>query len=161
MFDYLRCRYPLPDGFTDDLEYQTKDTPAQCLEHYSITEDGRLLHQEVEYLETPKAERPYPDAPNDSLEGIVGSISVRAVGEVLVPFNGVVEFYTSNVVGVCGGGYLTDDGLPERYRVYTAEFADGKVVAVKGGLRPSRTTGKLMTRDEFRTWVRPSPGTER
>jgi hypothetical protein len=28
MFDTLRCRYPLPDGFTGDLEYQTKDTPA-------------------------------------------------------------------------------------------------------------------------------------
>ena len=42
MFDYIRCKYPLPeDGFVDHW-FQTKDTPNQSLDDYEIREDGSL-----------------------------------------------------------------------------------------------------------------------
>ncbi len=44
MFDYLKCKYPLPDASDNDLEYQTKDTPAQFLDNYEIRADGSLWH---------------------------------------------------------------------------------------------------------------------
>jgi hypothetical protein len=46
LFDNIRCHFPLPDGFEGDIEYQTKDTQAQYLDHYTITEDGRLVLDE-------------------------------------------------------------------------------------------------------------------
>jgi hypothetical protein len=42
MFDYIACDYPLPDG-APRTGYQTKDTPAQMLDTYTITEDGHLV----------------------------------------------------------------------------------------------------------------------
>jgi hypothetical protein len=42
VFDYVNCKYPLPVPGTQDLEYQTKDTPEQYLESYEIREDGTL-----------------------------------------------------------------------------------------------------------------------
>ena len=40
--DYIRCDYPLPDGY-EGHEFQTKDTPRQSLEQYTITAAGRLM----------------------------------------------------------------------------------------------------------------------
>jgi hypothetical protein len=34
----------LPDASDNDLEYQTKDTPAQFLDNYEIRADGSLWH---------------------------------------------------------------------------------------------------------------------
>jgi hypothetical protein len=45
LFDYLRCSYPLPRPGANDLEYQTKDTNAQYMEHYEIRADGTLWHE--------------------------------------------------------------------------------------------------------------------
>lgn len=45
MFDHIRCKYPLPVRGANDLSYQTKDTPAQALDHYVIRADGTLWHQ--------------------------------------------------------------------------------------------------------------------
>ena len=45
MFDYLRCRYPLPNPDHQDLEFQTKSFPGPALEQFEITPDGRLLIQ--------------------------------------------------------------------------------------------------------------------
>ena len=46
LFDYVRCLYPLPDGWDPGGRlFQTNDTPAQCLETYSILQDGRLWHE--------------------------------------------------------------------------------------------------------------------
>jgi hypothetical protein len=42
MFDDVVCDYPLPEG-APRTGYQTKDTPAQMLDTYTITEDGRLV----------------------------------------------------------------------------------------------------------------------
>lgn len=51
MFDYLRCKYPLPIDGTQHLLYQTKSTPAQFLDHYEIREDGSLWHQEYDTVD--------------------------------------------------------------------------------------------------------------
>ena len=43
MFDYIVCQFPLPeDENTDDVELQTKDTPAQGMRTYLIGVDGTL-----------------------------------------------------------------------------------------------------------------------
>lgn len=46
VFDYIVCKYPLPDGFqlpVNEDPFQTKDTPLQQLVTYTITTDGHLL----------------------------------------------------------------------------------------------------------------------
>jgi len=45
LFDYVTCRYQLPPEFPQDLEWQSKSTPAQYLDHYEIREDGTLWHE--------------------------------------------------------------------------------------------------------------------
>lgn len=60
MFDYVRCQYPLPVAGANDLEYQTKDTPAQDLDHYEIHADGSLWHQ-VSYEPERWEFEPYSD----------------------------------------------------------------------------------------------------
>jgi hypothetical protein len=57
LFDSVRCHYPLPDLDDQDLEYQSKTTPAQSLDRYVITPDGRLLHEayDTRLEETPAA----------------------------------------------------------------------------------------------------------
>lgn len=47
MFDYLNCKYPLPNG-ANGCTFQTKDTEAQFLDHYEIREDGTLWHEEYD-----------------------------------------------------------------------------------------------------------------
>ena len=58
MFDYLRCKYPLPVEGANDLEFQTKDTAAQWMDKYEIHADGTLWHQayDVEDHSEPTAE---------------------------------------------------------------------------------------------------------
>jgi hypothetical protein len=44
MFDYVRCDAPLPDGRTTPPdEFQTKDFDHPYLDHYVITQAGRLV----------------------------------------------------------------------------------------------------------------------
>lgn len=45
LLDRVRCRYPLPDAAAQDLDYQSQSTPAQRLDRYEITPDGRLMHE--------------------------------------------------------------------------------------------------------------------
>ncbi len=45
MYDYIHCKYPLPIEGANELEYQTKDTDEQYLDHYEIREDGTLWLQ--------------------------------------------------------------------------------------------------------------------
>ena len=52
--DFVRCRYPLPDGFADpELEYQTKDMPDPWHDLAPVTEVAALVgidERQVEYL---------------------------------------------------------------------------------------------------------------
>lgn len=52
MFDTVACRYPLPRKVADADDFQTKDTPAQFLDHYEIREDGTLWHEAYDLQRT-------------------------------------------------------------------------------------------------------------
>lgn len=47
LFDDVRCDVPLPDGFEGGRwgQFQTKTFPEPYMEKYTITREGRLLHQ--------------------------------------------------------------------------------------------------------------------
>ncbi len=45
MFDEVRIRYQLPWSEVQREIWQSKETPAQKLEHYEIREDGTLWHE--------------------------------------------------------------------------------------------------------------------
>jgi hypothetical protein len=86
MFDYLKCTYPLPDAGDNDLEYQTKDTPAQFLDNYEIRADGSLWHldYDIEDRSDPSAE---------GLARLVGRLSRVNERWEPVPFTGEIRFY--------------------------------------------------------------------
>jgi hypothetical protein len=88
MFDYLRCHYPLSIDGANELEFQTKDTDAQYLEHYEIREDGTLWHQDydIEDQSDPKAEG------LTALIGMMTPVNQRWVPE---PITGEIRFYSS------------------------------------------------------------------
>ena len=46
MYDYVKCEAPLDVAGMDGRKFQTKDTPAQFLDTYRITADGKLLHEQ-------------------------------------------------------------------------------------------------------------------
>lgn len=48
LFDYVRCRYPLPIEGAEAMEFQTKDTDWPYMEQYEIREDGTLWRQEYD-----------------------------------------------------------------------------------------------------------------
>ena len=48
MFDNVKCLYPTPWPKSAELEWQTKDTPAQYLDDYEVRMDGTLWHKEYE-----------------------------------------------------------------------------------------------------------------
>ena len=82
MFDEVICNYPLPDGHNSLAGWQTKDTPNQDLDWYTITEDGRLL--ESHHTHTGIPERPW---------------SQSQAEEVEPPFDGDIYFYTNDDEG--------------------------------------------------------------
>jgi len=50
MFDYIRVECELPSEVPDieKAEWQSKDTPAQYLDEYFLTPDGKLEHTEYD-----------------------------------------------------------------------------------------------------------------
>ena len=83
MFDYVQCDYPLPDGrVVDGPVFQTKDFDCG-MDIVRISRAGRLVLREWHFVDVPKAERPYPDAEEGSIEsmcGIVRRVVVAADG---------------------------------------------------------------------------------
>lgn len=94
LYDYLRCELPLPHSH-NKLEFQTKDTPEQYMMHHTINAAGRLIFHYYQMEETPKAERPYPNAPEDSFFSMCGSVRPKAGTErdVDLNFDGDINFY--------------------------------------------------------------------
>lgn len=110
MYDYIRCDYPLPGNPKVD-EWQTKYTPAQALETYIINADGRLQHEEVDYVD-----RSNPNAEGlDRLVGMATPENHRIVDEP--DFRGEIVF--------CG-----DDDSGVRWR-FSALFDCGKLLNIK------------------------------
>jgi hypothetical protein len=84
MFDYVRCKYPLPDGAPTD-GYQSKDTPAQYLEHYEIREDGSLWGEEYDI----------EDRSDPTKTGLARGGRMTRVNRRAVPcdYSGQIHFY--------------------------------------------------------------------
>lgn len=58
MFDYVKCEYPMPEGFEDvqDAAHQTKD--LECyMTNYLITREGRLVEHRRFYEDHPTETR--------------------------------------------------------------------------------------------------------
>lgn len=115
MFDWLRVEAPLPNTpvpAPDGTIFQTKDTPDQYMTLHWITADGDLMWRPYEMEEVPKAERMYPDAPDDSLFSLLGCIRRVERDPERIDFHGDVEFYHYGD----GGGWC-----------YRARFTEGKL----------------------------------
>lgn len=106
MFDYITH---------DGRRYQTKDTPDQYLSEYRIL-NGRLLGDEWHNETVPKAERPYPNAPDGSLMALVGCMR-RVIDKADVDLNWHGYIYM-----------VPDVGDHDDFD-YRAKFTDGNLVA--------------------------------
>jgi hypothetical protein len=96
VFDYLRCHFPLDLPGANELEYQTKDTPAQYLDHYEITKDGILRHEDYDV-----EDRSEPGETGiKSIHGMMTPINKRWVEER--EFTGEIEFGSSWISGEWG-----------------------------------------------------------
>ncbi len=108
MFDYMRCEMPLPEPAPPpDTLFQTKDVPtAQLyLEHWKITADGSLLHEESDYRMVEDAQAP------------LGFWQMRENKRwVPVDHHGDIEFY-----------HLGDDG---QWWAYKARFTEGRCTRI-------------------------------
>lgn len=113
MFDYIRCKYPLPVDGTQDLEYQTKDTASQFLDLYEIREDGSLWHEYVE--------RVWRDDNNSPLGGVMHRVFEEWRPVVLT---GEISFGASY-------GEENFSGVGDYYVHYSAYFENGYLQRLK------------------------------
>ncbi len=144
MFDYIRCEAPLPDGWRPKEPMQTKDFDCEMVCHV-ITADGRLMLERIDATHiVPKAERPYPNEPDDTLMGMCGMLRTdRSLHES--NFHGVVNFYgneyrnpddtPTSPTGTCFGPdgvteWETGRPLKRIWHEYNAKFTDGKLVEI-------------------------------
>ena len=106
MFDYIHCEYELPScpqalidrwgKSVGDIAFQTKDTPNQGMNSYTITAEGYLLAncKEYQWIDTP--ENVKEDAtPLEALFNRGYNKVVREWTEQCLNFNGEVHFYDS------------------------------------------------------------------
>lgn len=137
MFDYVRCEVPLPDGWRPE-ELQSKDFDC-AMTTVLLRADGRLLIEDFEYVEVPKAERPYPD--DDGLMGLCGAL--RRVNRRWRDLNhhGWFNFYGSErgQSGEMWGG---------PWHEYNAKFTDGVLVSITGGTADEDASQHLSTHGE-------------
>lgn len=99
LFDNIRCEYPLPDG-SDAHEFQTKDTPSQCLDTYTIRSDGTLWRTAYD-----TEDRCDPNA--EGLDRFFGCMTrVRSREVPCRDYCGSIEFYE----GQSGYVALFDEG---------------------------------------------------
>jgi hypothetical protein len=118
LFDYVRCRYPLPHH--QEAEFQTKDLAhlvegeaiGGYLDEYEITDDGRLRRH--------VHEREWRDDPDAVLGGSL--VSVRDWWEDLPDVHGDIRIYTS-------------EGIPgepnHRWVEFRVRFTSGRVEHVR------------------------------
>lgn len=92
--------------------YQTKDTPAQCLELYEIRDD-ELWYKEVE--------REWYEEDDSPFGGYLREISHE--WKFCKDFDGLIRFYREDTEN---GGYKNDAWLE-----YKALFMDGKIIKLE------------------------------
>ena len=121
MFDDIKVKISLPDledEISRSLTFQTKDTPAQFMEKYEISENGRLIHMKVEYESVPEEERPFYGKPEweHGVNKFLGCINVKELGWEDTEFHGDLIFYTSH---------------NKEWFEYEARFTEGNFTRVK------------------------------
>lgn len=98
MFDYIVCEYPIREEHQSIDDWQTKDTPAQCLDVYIIAKDGRLLFEDYDVEDRSKhtLENHGDECDNIACQfgGAAARVNLRRV-DVSPPFTGVVNFYSA------------------------------------------------------------------
>lgn len=118
MFDDVKCKYPLPIDGANALEFQSKDTPAQALDHYEIREDGSLWHQDYDIEDR-------SDPTKDGLMGLRGMLTpVNKRWAPVSDFRGELRFYTfwdSKFINSGDAGWIE----------FSALFNDGKLVDIR------------------------------
>lgn len=98
MFDYLRCEYDLPIHDAPAEGWQTKSTPAQAMDVYTIRKDGTLWGQEYDI-----EDRSNPNAKGlNRIRGMATRVNHR---DVRCTMTGEVRFYTSKD-GDWGRGWI-------------------------------------------------------
>lgn len=129
MFDELRCAYPLPAEGANDLEYQTKDTPAQWLDRYEIDKDGNLFHEQYD-----TEDRSDPQATGFfALAGCQTRVNKRMVR--VHDFTGEIRFYD------CPG--------PDEWIEFSSYFINGQLQSVtllqdtRRGIKGGQHVGKV------------------
>jgi len=124
MFDDIKCKYPLPVAGANDLDFQTKDTPAQWMDKYEIREDGTLWHQAYDV-----EDRSDKSAAPGSLERIVGICT--SVNHRWEPcgLTGGIRFYTqtAGVNPVCNPTYGPRDVTPLGWIEFSSYFVKGQL----------------------------------
>jgi hypothetical protein len=118
MYDYLKCHYPLPDPEFQSDQFQTKDLDCE-LKVYEITVNGKLIKNEYDTEITPKEERPFPNAPENSWKSIFGIMRTVKGSErqIEVTFDSDLFFYKSMPTGT--------------WIEYRARFDDGQLLSIK------------------------------
>ena len=126
MFDDIRCKYPLPVDGANELDYQTKDTPAQYLDKYEIREDGTLWHEVYDTEDHSNAAQWLSKNPGKELPKELDNLSDHFIGCMarinkrweIVNFTGEIRFYTA----------LTEEH--KGWIEWSAYFEDGKIVCL-------------------------------
>lgn len=130
LFDEILCKFPLPAGYaTNNITYQTKDTPAQFCDLYEIREDGSLWHQAYDtedqsglgkWRKENKGKEPDKKMLNDFHQCLFGCMTrINKRWEQESSFTGEIRFYSSITSG--SNGWIE----------WSAYFVDGKTNQIK------------------------------
>lgn len=112
LFNYIRCRYVLPDPAAQDLMFQTKSMPDLRMATYEVTPEGMLVVRKA--LKDEAGDQKSEPLPR-SLEYVAGKP---------LPVCGELEIYTSAE---------RTDGSRCWYS-YRLAFRDGRVTEVQRGV---------------------------
>lgn len=112
MFDTLHCFYMLPIDNSQNIEFQTKDTPAQFCDEYEIRADGTLWYEEYEVEDQ-------SDPTKEGLGRLVGMMAKVNKRWERTHFTGDLEFY----------GFPTADS--KDLVVFHSHFVDGQLTEIR------------------------------
>ena len=112
MYDEIKCDYPLPDAHMQNRTFQTKSFDC-LLDRYTISDEGRLIHNTHTLELTPEDKLPYPDTP------FIGMYTRVETGPVDTEYHGDVFFYD------------WDDRSNSDLIEYQARFTDGQLQWIK------------------------------
>jgi hypothetical protein len=99
LFDTIQVRIPINEIDYSDKEFQTKSfDPA--VDHYIITQEGRLLIENAKFISIPEEERYYygkPEWNERPVCRIAGSIKRVVLGLKDTNYHGDIIFYNSEI----------------------------------------------------------------